>query len=196
MTRQSCRAARSVRAHRSGMRRSCSSRRPVPATTPNRRPFESRRAKSSNTHRREAVPSRRAASIMVELVPVSQERARHPRKPNRRGQRDRARANLDSRDPQHRSADRRLRQRGRRTHGRPGDSRPVAPRAGALRRRHAALAVRPEADRRGAGVRARRARRPRRPGGQGARDRLQHRERGDAAGCPRALRGRVRHPGH
>ena len=42
-----------------------SSNRPVPATTPYRRPGGSRRAKTSNTHRRSAAPLRSAACSMV-----------------------------------------------------------------------------------------------------------------------------------
>ncbi len=42
-----------------------SSTRPVPATTPYRRPFGNRRVKTSNTLRRSAVPARRAARSIV-----------------------------------------------------------------------------------------------------------------------------------
>src|SRR5215217_8492443 len=44
---------------------SASSNRPVPASTPYRRPWGSRRAKVSNTQSRSAVPSARAAATMV-----------------------------------------------------------------------------------------------------------------------------------
>ena len=104
---------------------------------------------------------------------------------------------MENRDrpPNDRRADRRLRQRRRRLDRRPGDPRSAAERVDPVRRRHGSFALRAEADRRGARVRARGARRPRRTGCEGTRDRLQHRQRRDAARCPGAVRGGLGHPG-
>ena len=95
------------------------------------------------------------------------------------------------RRPLRRRPDRDLRLRVRRPHRGSLGHRPAAARVGALPRRHRPAALRPQADRRGARVRARVPRPPLRPGRQGARHRLQLRERGHA---PRRA-GAVRRPG-
>ena len=98
-----------------------------------------------------------------------------------------------------RRPDRHLRLRLRRPDGRPVRHRPAPARVGALRRRHRAPALRPQADRRGPRVRPRVPRPPRRTGREGAGHRLQLGQRRDAARRPRALRrarGRGDLPGH
>ena len=58
-------ASARARRRRTGTASSASSSRPVPATTPYRRPSGSRRANTSNAHRRSAAPSASAAATIV-----------------------------------------------------------------------------------------------------------------------------------
>ena len=117
----------------------------------------------------------------------------------RRGSATHTLAGRATRPSARRRPDRDLRLRVRRPHRGQVGHRPAPARVGALPGRHRAPALRPQADRRGPRVRPRVPRPPQRAGRQGAGDRLQLRERGDAARRPRALRrpgGRGDPPGH